>query len=323
MAKTVPILILIVFLWVILGNSLYVVNEWEQVVVTQFGRPVGEPVTSAGLKLKKPFVQKVNRFEERILEWDGSPNQVPTKDKRYIWVDTTARWRIADPLKFLQTVRNELGAHARLDDIIDSTMRGFITNNHLIEMVRDSNRILRMQKEESPKTVIEEPGGERTEGTVSVYEEIQLGRQGISRAVLARASQIMPQYGIELVDVRIKRINYVEEVAEKVYERMISERKREAEKYRSQGRGKSAEIKGEKERELKKIESQAYRRAQEIKGEAEAEATGIYAEAYGQDPEFYAFLKTLESYKNAIKENTRLILTTESEFYHYLKDIGK
>ena len=304
----------VVVVVVILAASMYTVDETEQVVITQFGNPKGDPVRSAGLHFKIPFIQKANTFERRILQWDGSPNQIPTKDKRYIWVDTTARWRIEDPLKFLESVANETGAHARLDDIIDSSTRDLVTNHRLIEALRNTNRVVEGQEEGAQ--------GEVVLGTEEALELIEVGREQLTREILARARELVPQYGIELVDVRIKRINYVEEVRKKVYERMISERKRAAEKFRSEGQGKRAEIGGEMEKELKRISSEAYRAAQEIKGKADAEAIRIYADAYSKDPEFYSFVRTLETYKETIDGRSTIILSTDSDYFRYLKDLA-
>lgn len=304
--------ILGLFVLLFISGAVYTVNETDQVVITQFGKPVGEPIKDAGLYFKLPFIQRVSYFEKRLLVWDGAPNQIPTKDKRYIWVDTTARWKIADPLKFLQSVINETGAHARLDDIVDSATRDAITGHSLIEVVRNSDRVLSIIKTQEAMQVTEE-----------VREKINVGREGLTRAILKQASKMVPQYGIELVDVRIKRINYVEEVRKKVYDRMISERNMVAEKYRSEGMGKKAEIDGEREKEKKQIISQAYRKAQEIKGKADAKATRIYASAYNNDPEFYSFLKTLDTYASTIDKESTVILTTESDYFEYLKEINK
>jgi membrane protease subunit HflC len=292
---------------IILTNSVYVVDMTQQVVITQFGKPIGDPVREPGLKFKAPFIQKVNTFDKRILEWDGSPRQVPTRDKRYIWVDTFARWRIADPLKFMQSVTNEIGAQARLDDVIDAITRDLLTSHDLIEVVRNTDREMEIFELDVPR---EEQGA------------IEVGRSGITRQVLERASEQMPRYGIELVDVQLKRVNYVEEVRQKVYERMISERQRIAERYRSEGQGQSAEIRGQKEKELQRITSEAYRVAEEIKGEADAEAAAIYSEAFGRDPEFYSFLRTLESYKATLDAESTLILTTDGDYFQFLKDVG-
>ena len=265
LTRLVPIIVVIIIGLIILGGTLYTVDQTQQVIITQFGEPIGKPITKAGLHVKKPFIQKVNYFEKRLLAWDGLPTQVPTKDKRYIWVDTTARWRIVDPLKFLQTVGNERTALGRIDDVIDSATRNQITSHLLYELVRNSEREF---VETEVSLEIEEKIG-----------EVKYGREKISRSILEEASRLVPEFGIELADVRIKRLNYVERVREGVYARMIAERKRVAEQYRSEGQGKKAEIEGMREKELQKITSQAYRRAQEITGKADAEATGIYAKA--------------------------------------------
>ncbi|MDD4202805.1 MAG: protease modulator HflC [Candidatus Omnitrophica bacterium] len=294
-----------------LTGALYVVNETEQIVITQFGRPIGKPVVNAGLHFKVPFIQQVNRFEKRILEWDGEANQIPTKDKKYIFVDTTARWKITDALKFMQSVNNETGAHARLDDILDSSTKNVITNHGLVEAVRDSNRILETDVEYI------EGGSDITEQ----LEKITIGREGLTREILEEAQKIVPQYGITLIDVRIKRINYIDSVQMKVYERMISERKRAAEQYRSEGQGKKAEIEGRIEKEMDQITSEAYKVAEEIKGNADAQAITIYAQAYNKDPEFYSFLKTLDTYKRTVDGQTTIIMSTDGEYFKYLKDI--
>jgi membrane protease subunit HflC len=307
-ARHIALIVFVLFGLIVLSSSLYTINEMEQVVITQFGRPVGEAITKPGLHLKIPFIQRANYFEKRLLEWDGEANQIPTKDKKYIWVDTFARWRIVDPLRFLQSVENEQGAHARLDDIVDAAVRDAITSHVLIEVVRNSNRALVAEEDELRK---------------EVAVEISEGREAIQKTILKNASQIMPQYGIELIDVRIKRVNYIEDVRRKVYDRMISERTRIAERYRSEGQGKLAEIQGEKEKELKRITSEAYRKAQEIKGKADAESTRIYAQAYNRDPEFYSFLKTLETYRETLRGKTWLILTTRNEFLKYLKEFRR
>ncbi len=289
-------------------NSAYTVSEIEQVVVTQFGEPIGKATRTAGLHWRVPFIQQLHYFDKRILEWDGYPSEIPTKDKKFIWVDVTARWRITDPLKFLQTMHHEANAQSRLDDIIDGITRDHITRYEAPEIVRSSNRLLEVEMSE------EDISGE--EG----FEKIAVGRDNITRQILEQASQIVADYGIELVDVRIKRINYIESVQRKVFERMISERKRSAEKLRSEGQAIRAEIEGQKERELKRIYSEAYRSAQELKGKAEAEATKIYADSYSKDPGFYTFLTTLESYREGLKDS-RLILSTDSDFLKYIKSI--
>ncbi|GAG03844.1 unnamed protein product, partial [marine sediment metagenome] len=272
-----------------------------------FGQPVGEPITAAGLHFKTPFIQRAQYFEKRLLDWDGDPNQIPTKDKKYIWMDTTARWRISDALKFLQSVGTETGAYARLDDIVNSATRDAITSHLLVEAIRNSNRILE-SKEEEEVVVTEE-----------ALEKIKVGREALAGMILNKAKVLAPQYGIELIDVRIKRINYVEAVRRKVYERMIAERKRAAEQYRSEGQGKKAEIEGQTGKELKQITSEAYRKAQGIRGKTDAETTKIYADAYNKGPAFYSFMKTLETYRKTIDEKSTLILTTDSDYYKYLK----
>ena len=299
--------------FLVITGALYTIDETQQVVVTQFGEPIGDPITQPGLHFKVPFIQQANYFEKRILEWDGNPNQIPTKDKKYIWVDTTARWKIVDALKFLQSVSNEAGAHARLDDVIDSATRDFITSHYLVEVVRNTNRILEEGREKE----------DLTDQISAEIEEISVGRDALTRGILHEAAKIVPQYGIELIDVRVKRINYVSDVQKKVYERMISERKRAAEQYRSEGQGKKAEIEGQMGKELKQIRSDAYRVAEELKGKADATATDIYADAYNRDPEFYAFLKTLETYENTIDKDTTVILTTDSEYLDYLKGTSR
>ena len=295
----------------ILAGTLYTLEEGQQAVIVQFGRPVGAPVTEAGLHIKLPFVQEVRRFEKRLLIWDGDPNQIPTKGREFIWVDTTARWRIADAKKFLESVATEAGARSRLDDIIDSVVRDQVSASELVELVRSASW-------EVPKgEVLEEVPAEVRE---ELKKEVIRGREELTRTILAEARKVIPQYGIELVDVRIKRLNYVESVREKVYARMISERKRIAARFRSEGEGQSAEILGTMDKELRQIRSTAYRRAQEIRGKADAEATQVYGRAYNRNPEFYAFSRTLEAYKDGHNQNAVLILTTDSDYYRYLKD---
>ncbi len=313
MKNTINLVIGIVVLLVILGVSgvLYTVDETQQVVVTQFGKLIGKPNSEAGLYFKLPFVQTANYFEKRILEWDGDADQIPTREKRLIWVDTTARWRISDALKFMQRVGTEPNAQTRLDDIIDAKTREAISSHVLVEAIRNSNRLIQEGDREALETVSEEFGK-------TALSPIEKGRAALSAAILTRATEAMKDYGIELVDVKIKRINYVKEVQRKVYERMISERKRAAEQFRSEGQGKKAEIEGQRDKELQQIQSEAYRKAQEIKGKADAEAIQIYADAYNKDPEFYSFLKTLETYRNTINNKTTLMLTTDNEFYSYL-----
>jgi len=295
------------FVLLVLLDALYIVSETNQVIITQFGEPIGGAITTPGMHIKVPFIQKANYFEKRWLEWDGDPNQIPTKDKKYIWIDTYARWRVSDPLIFFQRVRDERGAQSRLDDVIDGETRNAIANYDLIEIVRSSNREFELSEESAILDISE------------AIPKIQVGREKIARTILEKASEITPQFGVELKDVRVKRVNYVDEVQRKVYDRMIAERKRIAAKYRSEGDGKSAEIRGQKERELKRIQSEAYRKAQEIKGKSDAEATRIYAQAYNLDPEFYQFMKTLETYRTTLEKETWLLLSTDSEFFKYLR----
>ncbi len=306
--RWILIVVPVIVVLIVLAATLYTVDETMHVVITQFGEPVGEPITEAGLHTKIPFIQKINYFEKRLLSWDGSPTQIPTKDKKYIWVDTTARWRLVEPLKFLRTMGDARIAQGRLDDIIDSATRNQITNQLLYELVRDSQR-------EFVET-------ELGVGAAEEVGQVELGRDKITRMILEEAAPGVTQYGIEIVDIRIKRLNYVEEVREKVYARMISERKRVAEQDRSEGQGKKAEIEGMREKELKIITSQAYRKAQETTGEADAVDTTLSAEAYNKDPEFYSFVKTLETYEETLDDNTWLLLTTDSEFYKYLKELS-
>ncbi len=287
--------------------SAYTVSETEQVILTQFGKPVGGLVTDPGLHFKVPFIQDVHRFDKRWLEFDGDPNQIPTKDKKYIWVETYARWRVADPLRFFQAVQDERGGQSRLDDIVDGETRNAVASFDLIEIVRSSNREFQ---------VSEELAGI---GSAEAMAKIGTGRSEIAQIVLKKAAAITPQFGIELEDVRLKRINYVESVQQKVFERMISERKRIAERSRSEGQGRAAEIRGQKERDILGATSLGYKTAQQVKGEADAKATAIYSKAYGKDPEFYQFMKTMDTLSSSLDEKTWLILSTDSELLRYLK----
>ncbi|MCE2515775.1 MAG: protease modulator HflC [Acidobacteria bacterium] len=291
---------------VLVAQSLYTVSETEQVILTQFGDPVGDPVVTPGLHVKLPFIQRANFFEKRFLEWDGSPNQVPTRDKRFIWVDTYARWRITDPLLFFQRLRDERGAQSRLDDILDGETRNAVARHDLIELVRSSNR--------DPDDVPIE-----SEEEAVILEAIERGRQEITRDILATAAERTSDLGIELLDLRLKRINYVEEVQQDVFARMIAERQRIAEQFRSEGQGESARIHGERERELAQIQSEAYRRAEELRGTADATATRVYADAYNRDSGFYAFMKSLETYEMTMDPETFFILGTDSELLQYLE----
>lgn len=290
------------------SNATYTVGEAEQVIITQFGEPTGDSVTTAGLHFKVPFVQQTNYFDKRFLEWDGSPNQVPTRDKRFIWVDTYARWRIVDPLRFFQRLRDERGAQSRLDDILDGETRNAVARYDLIELVRNTNR----SREDIPEEVVDDE-------LDVILERIEKGRAAISREILARAATRTADLGIELLDLRIKRINYVEEVQRDVFARMIAERQRIAELYRSEGQGEAARIQGERERDLQRIQSEAFEEAEILRGEADAEATSIYAAAYSRDPEFYAFTRSLETYEQVIDSDTTIIMGTDSDLLKYLE----
>jgi len=305
--KGILIVIIVAAVAFIVYNAAYTVDETQQVIITQFGRIVGRPKTDPGLKFKVPFIQHANYFAKNLLDWDGDPGQIPTLDKTFIWVDTFARWKITDPVKFFQTVNNQFSAVGKLNDIIDPAVRNFITSHSLIEAVRKSSRSLDTSDVEIEDRI-------RTSYAVTV------GREKITQGILKQAQPKLAQFGIELVDVKIKRINYVEQVRKSVYGRMIAERKQIAEKYRSEGKGEAQKILGERERDLQEITSEAYRKAQEIKGKADAEATIIYAKAYGIDPEFYSFVQTLEIYDQSLGEKNTLILSTESEFLKYLKE---
>ncbi len=305
----IGILVLIGVIVILLANSLYVVQEYDQAIITQFGKPVGDPVSTPGLKFKLPMIQRVHRFDRRFLEWDGSANQLPTKDKRFLYVDTYARWRISDPLLFFQRLRDERGAQARLDDILDGETRNAIANHNLVEVIRTSNR----QPEQDEFTAEED---------VVILATIRSGRDVIREEILSTAQSRTSDLGIEILDVQFKRINYVEEVRKKVYERMIAERRRIADRFRSEGEGEAQRISGEKERDLKEIQSGAYRLAQSIIGRADAEATDIYAMAYDRSPmsrEFYDFIKTMETYEGTLDKDSWLILSTDGEFYRLLK----
>ena len=306
-----PVLALVVLVALGLLFSVYALSETEQAILTQFGKPVGGPVTTPGLHLKVPFVQVVNRFDKRWLEYDGDANQITTKDKKYIWVDTYARWRISDPLRFFQSVGDERGGQTRLDDIIDGQTRNAVASYDLIELVRSSNRTYQVTEELSGI------------GAAEAAVPIQTGREKIAAEILRKAAEITPQLGIELVDVRFKRINYVETVQQKVFERMISERKRIAERSRSEGQGRAAEIRGQMQRDVLAASSVGYKTAQELKGTADAKATQIYARAYGKDAEFYQFWRSLETLSQSLDEKSWLILSTDSELLQYLKTSGR
>ena len=304
--RTVTQLVVLVVALVVLSSSAYEVHEVNQVIITQFGNPVGEPVTEPGLHFKVPFIQQANYFEKRFLEWDGNPNQVPTRDKRFIWVDTYARWRIVDPLRFFQRLRDERGAQSRLDDILDGETRNSVARYDLIEIVRSTNR-------DADDVLVE------SEEEAAILDQIEMGRQAIAAEILARAALSTADLGIELLDLRLKRINYVEEVQQDVFARMIAERQRIAEEFRSEGQGEAARIGGERERDLAQIQSEAYRTAEELRGVADAEATTIYADAYNRDADFYAFTKSMETYELTMDPTTIFILGTDNELLKYLE----
>jgi membrane protease subunit HflC len=305
---TRPLLVLVaVVIVLLLGSSIYTLDQTEQAIIVQLGSPVGGAVTEPGLHLKVPFIQEVRRFDKRWLEFDGDSNQIPTKDKKYIWVDTYARWRITDPLRFYQKVRDERGAQSRLDDIVDGETRNAVASFDLIELVRSTNR--KFQLTEELEGI----------GAAEAMADVTTGRQRIAELILEKSANVVPDFGIELVDVRIKRLNYIDTVQQKVFERMISERQRIAERSRSEGQGRAAEIRGQKERDILKVTSEAYKQAEEIKGKADAESTLIYAQAYNRDPSFYQFWKTMETLQRGLDEEAWLILSTDSELLKYLK----
>jgi membrane protease subunit HflC len=309
--KYIILTIIGVLVIILILASVFIVNETQQVVITQFGRPIGDPITEPGVHFKLPFIQTARFFEKRFLEWDGDPNEVPTRDKRFIWVDMYGRWRIKNSLLFLERVQNENRAQTRLDDILDGEARNAIANQDLVELIRSTNR--EFQASEDLEV------GEESE----IFIEIQVGREEITKNIIEAAAPKLDSLGIELLDLQFKRINYVEAVQQKIYERMISERKRIADKYRSEGQGEASKILGNKERDLKEIESEAFKTAQEINGEADAKATTIYAAAYNRNAEtrdFYRFLKTMETYETALSEKDWLILSTQSDFFKFLRN---
>ena len=303
---SVLITVFIFVIVLIFGGAFYIVNESEQVVITQFGKPVGSPITTPGLKLKKPFLETANYFDKRFIAWDGEPKQVSTRDKRFININTYARWRISDPLQYAKRLFDESKALTRLGSVLEGATQNAIANHDLIELVRSSNR--------------DYVSGQVNSDEKSNKEKaiIKSGRDELTKEILALAKESTKDLGIEILDFKFKRINYVPEVRQKVYERMISERKRIAEEFRSQGAGESARISGQKDRDLKEITSDAYRRSQEIKGRADGEAANIYAGAYNKNPSFYRFMRTMEIYRETLDDETVLVLSTEGEFLKYL-----
>ena len=303
---SVLITVFIFAIVLIFGGAFYIVNESEQVVITQFGKPVGNPITTPGLKLKKPFLETANYFDKRFIAWDGEPKQVSTRDKRFININTYARWRISDPLQYAKRLFDESKALTRLGSVLEGATQNAIANHDLIELVRSSNRTYVSGQENSDEKSNKEKA------------IIKSGRDELTKEILALAKESTKDLGIEILDFKFKRINYVPEVRQKVYERMISERKRIAEEFRSQGAGESARISGQKDRDLKEITSDAYRRSQEIKGRADGEAANIYAGAYNKNPSFYRFMRTMEIYRETLDDETVLVLSTEGEFLKYL-----
>lgn len=306
--KTKGIAVIIALIALGFYSAAFVIDETEQVVITRFGKSIGEAKRDPGLYFKIPWVEEANYFPKNLLAWDGDAGQVPTLDKTFIVIDTFARWKIVDPLKFFQTVNNMTAAQSRLDDIIGSAVRNFVTSFPLIETVRTTNRELDTF----------EAGVDQVKDT-SPMGQVKMGRMEITKGILEQAQPKLDGFGIELVDLKIKLLNYVEEVQKSVYSRMIAERKQIAEKFRSEGKGEARKIEGEMERDLKQIDSEAYRKAQELKGKADAEATRIYAQSFGKNPEFYSFTQTLNMYKDSMDKDSSLILSTDSEFLKYFK----
>ena len=293
----------------IFGGAFYIVNESEQVVITQFGKPVGDPITTPGLKIKTPFLETANYFDKRFLAWDGEPKQVSTRDKRFININTYARWRISDPLQYAKSLSDESRAKNRIGSVLEGATQNAIAKHDLIELVRTTNRDYIVNNEDTN----DQSSKEKT--------VIKSGRDELTREILEIAKSSTSELGIEILDFQFKRINYVPEVRKKVYERMVSERKRIAEEFRSQGAGESARISGQKDRDLKEITSDAYRRSQEIKGKADAKAANIYAAAYNKDPAFYRFMRTMEIYGETLDKETILVLSTEGDFLKYLGSV--
>jgi len=312
---------------VLLYASAYTLPEGRQALITQFGKVMGKPVISAGLHLKVPFIQEVRLFDKRILEWDGDSNQIPTKDKKFIWVDTTARWRINDAMKFAETVRTESAAQTRLDSILDGATRDVISNHNLVEAVRNTNTIMDQIKERKQQAEKRSKDPVKAIDVLDVEEEeitgeleaILVGRERLSEMIHARAKDKLTDLGIELIDVQLRRIAYEKSVEAKVYDRMISERNRIAEKIRSIGKGEQAKIQGKLNQDLKEIESTAYRKSQEIRGRAEAEAISIYARSLGQDPNFFEFTRTLDAYRKTLKDKGSFIMSTDSDFLRLMQ----
>lgn len=296
---------------ILLWNSVYILDETKQAIVTQFGKPVGDPRTEPGINLKVPFLHKVQFFDKRYLEWDGDRNQVPTKDKKFIFVDSYARWEITNPLQFFIRLRDERSAQSRLDDILDGETRNAVASHDLLDLVRSINR-----DPEVTEDFMEE---------IEILEDISVGRAQIEKIILEKANERTADLGVRILDFRFKRMNYVDEVRDRVYDRMISERVRIADQFRSEGQGEARKIEGNKERDLAQIQSEAFKLAEEIKGRADAEATNIYAAAYNrnrQAVDLYKFLRSMESFEKSLDENTSLVLSTDSEFFRYLRRLN-
>jgi membrane protease subunit HflC len=317
MNRPIVALVVLVMAAYVAFSAIYTVSEVEQVIITQFGKPVGAPVTSAGLKLKVPFIQDVNPIDKRVLEWDGNPSDMPTKDKLYISVDLFARWRITDPLQYFLRLRDERSAQSRLDDILGSETRNAVAKHELIEIIRTTKDRVPLRD-----TLLNDSERDLNIGSLV---PIQKGRKLVEQEIFAAAAEKVQVFGIELLDIRFKRINYNESVRPKIYDRMISERRQIAERFLSEGNGEAARIRGNRVRDLNKIQSEAYRQVEEIRGLADAKATEIYAKAYNQSREavaFYEFTRTMQSYKSVITEDTTIVLTTDSELFKFLKEMS-
>jgi membrane protease subunit HflC len=319
--KIVIVFIVAVVSMISFKSVFFEVHEGRQAIITQFGKPIGEPITDAGLHLKVPFVQDVRYVDKRILSWDGFPNQIPTKDKKYIKVDTTARWRVVDALKFIQTVRNEYGAKARLDAILDSATRDVISNHNLVEAVRNSNSILKMIEVKKKEIDRKKKDGEPIleEEMTGEIENIKVGREELSQKIATSAGKELSSFGIKLIDVQLRRISYEKSVQTKVYERMTSERQRIAQKIRSIGQGEKAKIEGRRRRDLQEIKAEAYKKAKIVKGIGEAKASKIYAQSLSKGPKFYQFMKSMELYRESIQGTTKFLLSSEGDLFKYLK----
>ena len=303
---------------ILLAASAFRLPEWEQAIITQFGRPIGGAITSPGLHFRIPFIQKIIRLDKRILNWDANPNQIPTKDKKYIWVDTTVRWRIVDPLRFIQTVQNEDGARSRLNGILEAATRDIVSSYNLVEAVRNSNTLfdeVNRLKEQATKAEVQ-IGEEEVIGEI---EAITVGREKLSEMIIGKAREGLKEFGIDIIDVQLRRIAYEASVEQKVFDRMISERQRIAQRIRSVGLGEQAKIRGKIGKDLQEIQSEAYRKAQTIRGDADAQAIHIYAASMNADPNFYQFVRTLEAYKKGIPGDAKMILSTDSAFFELFR----